>query len=136
MSYQDGKVFSGPGPEAEYRRYVGEGRFMIQHCKNCGGHIYFPRALCTHCASPDLEAKEASGRGTVYSTTVVRRKPERGGDYNVVLVDLEEGPRMMSRVDGIAPDKVRIGMQVTARVVAQDDGNLVVFVPAGSGAAA
>ncbi len=109
---------------------------MIQHCKNCSGYIYPPRALCPHCGSPDLEASEASGRGTVYSTTVVRRKPERGGDYNVVLVDLEEGPRMMSRVDGIAPDKVQIGMEVTARVIARDDGNLVVFVPAGSGAAA
>ncbi len=108
---------------------------MIQHCKNCSGYIYPPRALCPHCGSLDLEAGEASGRGTVYSTTVVRRKPERGGDYNVVLVDLEEGPRMMSRVDGIAPDKVQIGMEVTARVIARDDGNVVVFVPAGSGEA-
>ena len=83
MSHQDGKVFSGPGPEAEYWRYVSEGRFMIQHCKNCSGYIYPPRALCPHCGSPDLEASEASGRGTVYSTTVVRRKPDRGGDYVV-----------------------------------------------------
>ncbi len=109
---------------------------MIQHCKSCGAYVYYPRALCPHCGSPDLEARQASGRGTVYSTTVVRRKPERGGDYNVVLVDLEEGPRMMSRVEGIAPDKVHIGMQVSARIVAQDDANLVVFVAAGSGAAA
>ena len=109
---------------------------MIQHCKNCSGYIFPPRALCPHCGSPDLEASEASGRGTVYSTTVVRRKPKHGGDYNVVLVDLEEGPRMMSRVDGIAPDKVHIGMQVSARVIAQDDANLVVFVAAGSAAAA
>ncbi len=109
---------------------------MIQHCKNCSGYIYFPRALCPHCASPDLEAQEASGRGTVYSTTVVRRKPERGGDYNVALVDLAEGPRMMSRVEGIAPDEVRIGMEVTARILARDDGNLVVFVPAGGEEAA
>ena len=109
---------------------------MIQQCRNCSGFIYFPRALCTHCGSPDLEMKEASGRGTVYSTTVVRRKPERGGDYNVVLIDLEEGPRMMSRVEGIAPDDVRIGMEVTARIVAQDDRNIVVFLPVGSGGAA
>ena len=108
---------------------------MIQHCKDCGGYIYFPRVLCPHCGSPDLEAHEASGRGTVYSTTVVRRKPGRGGDLNVVLVDLEEGPRMMIRVENIAPEKVRIGMAVTARIVAQDDGNIVVFVPAGGGEA-
>ena len=145
MSHQDGKGFTGPGPEAEFWRYVAEGRFMIQHCKDCGGYIYFPRVLCPHCGSPDLEAREASGRGTVYSTTVVRRKPGRGGDLNVVLVDLEEGPRMMSRVENIAPDKVQIGMAVTARVVARDDGtiedgnigdgNIVVFVPAGGGEA-
>ncbi len=44
----------------------------------------------------------ASGKGRVHTTTVVRRKPERGGDYNVCMVELEEGVRMMSRVDGIA----------------------------------
>jgi DUF35 OB-fold domain, acyl-CoA-associated len=60
---------------------------------------------------------EPSGQGTVYSTTVVRRKPEAGGDYNVALIDLAEGVRLMSRVDDVAPDQVRIGMPVRAQVI-------------------
>ncbi len=54
--------------------------------------------------------------GTVYATTCTRRPADKGGDYNVALIDLAEGPRMMSRVEGIAPDKVQIGMKVKARV--------------------
>jgi hypothetical protein len=46
----------------------------------------------------------------------VRRKPADGGDYNVCLVDLAEGPRMLSRVAGVAPEEVRIGMAVKARI--------------------
>jgi uncharacterized OB-fold protein len=65
----------------------------------------------------------------VYATTVVRRKPEQGGNYNVAVVQLEEGPRMMSRVEGIAPEQVRIDLRVVARLVEGDGGPLVVFVP-------
>ena len=64
----------------------------------------------------------------------MRRKAEAGGDYNVALVDLAEGPRLMSRVDGVPPEQVRIGMAVQARVI--DDpaqGKLLVFVAAARG---
>jgi uncharacterized OB-fold protein len=57
----------------------------------------------------------------------VRRKPEAGGDYNVALIDLDEGVRMMSRVDGIPPEEVRIGMQVRAKVLDNKGVGLVVF---------
>lgn len=86
--------------------------------------------ICPHCGSDQLEWFTPSGDGVVYSTTVVRRKPEQGGDYNVALIDLAEGPRMMSRVDGMAPEDVSIGMPVSARVVDAEEGKLVVFVAA------
>ena len=57
----------------------------------------------------------------------VRRKAEAGGDYNVALVDLAEGPRMMSRVEGMAPADVKIGMAVKAEVIAHNGKGLVVF---------
>jgi uncharacterized OB-fold protein len=84
----------------------------------------------------DLEWVEASGRGTVYATTVVPRKPERGGDCSLVLVDLEEGPRMLARVAGMDPWKVEIGLDVVGRVErlaedAEDAQPVVVFYPAG-----
>src|SRR3546814_8768823 len=77
------------------------------------------------CSSDLLDWVAPSGRGTVHSTTVIRRRPQDGGDYNVALIDLAEGVRMMSRVEGVAPDQVRIDMAVSARL-AEDDGDVVV----------
>ena len=71
---------------------------------------------------------QPSGLGTVYSVTVVRKRTLEES-YNVVLVDLDEGPRMMSRVDGLRLDQVKIGMKVCAQVVRENDQPLVVFVP-------
>ena len=116
-------------PEQEYFEHVAAGRFMIQKSRSTGGHVFYPRIAEPGTGAADLEWVAASGRGTVYSTTTIRQKPPVP-DYNVALIDLEEGPRMMSRVDGIAPEAVRIGMAVTARVVREGDESLVVFVPA------
>jgi uncharacterized OB-fold protein len=114
------------GPEKHYLDALKEGRFEIQRCAACTRHVFYPRVLCPHCGSERLEWVAPSGRGVVYSTTVVRRRPADGGDYNVCLVDLAEGVRMMSRVAAIAPADVKIGMAVTARIA---DG-LVEFAPA------
>ncbi len=133
MSASGYPVFDGPGPDAQFAQALAQGRFQIQHCSACGQHVFYPRALCTHCGSAQLEWVAPSGAGSVYSSTTVRRKPQAGGDYNVALVDLAEGPRLMSRIDGMAPDQVRIGMRVQARVI--DDpakGKLLVFIPEGA----
>ena len=114
------------GPEKQYLDKLAAGHFEIQRCGGCAKYVFYPRVLCPHCGSDQLAWFTPSGRGTVYSTTIVRRKPADGGDYNVCLVDLAEGPRMLSRVAGIAPDQVRIGMAVQARIA---DG-LVEFTPA------
>lgn len=114
-------------PQETFLRHLGEGSFKLQQCAPCGQPFYFPRTICPTCASTDLSWVEMSGRGTVYSTTIVRRKAEKGGDYNVCLVDLEEGPRMMSRVENIAPEAVRIGMPVRARIATGESGPMVVF---------
>ncbi|HEX7750130.1 MAG TPA: Zn-ribbon domain-containing OB-fold protein [Bordetella sp.] len=119
------------GAELHYRQALAQGRFLIQRCNACARAVFYPRMICPHCGGDVLVWEEPSGRGTVYSTTVVRRKADAGGDYNVALIDLEEGVRMMSRVDGLAPEAVHIGMAVQARVQSSESGNLVVFVPAG-----
>ena len=122
------------GSEAFYRSALNDGRFLIQRCGNCGRHVFYPREFCPHCGSASLAWVEPKGTGVVYSTTVVHRKPEAGGDYGVSLIDLDEGVRMMSRVEGIAPADVKIGMRVKARVIKRDDvakggslANLIVF---------
>jgi uncharacterized OB-fold protein len=114
------------GPEKRYLDALAAGRFEIQKCAACSRHVFYPRVLCPHCGSAELAWVAPSGRGTVYSTTVVRRKSADGGDYNVCLVDLAEGVRMMSRVAGVTPQDVKIGMSVKARIA---DG-LVEFTPA------
>lgn len=119
--------FDGPGPDEVWKTALSEGRFQVQHCRRCLAYRFPPALVCAACGSPNLEWKPASGRGAVYSTTTVR---DRAGDYNVSLIALDEGPRMMSRVEGIAPEEVRIGLRVVARIVPEEDP-FVVFDPAG-----
>ncbi len=118
-------------PDADFQRFLAEGRFMIQRSRASGQYVFYPRAIAPGTGARDLEWVEASGLGTVYSTTVVRKKPPEPS-YNVALIDLAEGPRMMSRVEGIAPDAVRIGMAVRAKIVTQDGEPVIVFEPAGA----
>ncbi len=115
------------GPQARYFSRLSQGIFEIQRCQACLRHQFYPRVLCQHCGSTALEWTSPSGKGKVYSFSVVRRKPELGGDYNVVLIELEEGVRLMSRVEGVVHDELRIGMAVSARVIDQDGQGLVVF---------
>ena len=122
---------AGPGPEQTYFDHLAKGEFHIQHCTNCGKAVFYPRAVCPHCGANTLEFRQASGDGVVYATSVVRQRPEKGGVYNVALIDLAEGARMMSRVEGLAPEDVTIGMAVRAEVDRSGDTPLVIFRPAG-----
>ena len=114
------------GPEAEYRAFLGEGRFMIQRSRSTGRHVFYPRIAIPCTGEQDLEWVEASGRATVYAITVNRA---RDATYNLALVDLDEGPRMMTRIDGV--ETVPIGARVQARIIDEAGNPLVVFVPEG-----
>jgi uncharacterized OB-fold protein len=115
------------GVQAEHQAALDAGRFLIQRCGACEKHVYFPRDLCPHCGSGELAWVEPSGEGTVYAVTTVRRKPDAGGDYNVSLIDLKEGVRLMSRVEGLPSTAVKIGQRVRARVAVAEGKGLVVF---------
>lgn len=121
---------AGASPERAFFDALADGRFLLQHCPACERGVFYPRVQCPRCGCGDLEWREASGRGSVYATSVVRRRPEQGPPYNVALIDLAEGPRMMSRVEGVAPEAVRIGMAVAASVDRSGDAPRVVFRPA------
>lgn len=116
------------GADLYFREQLDQGNFRIQRCTSCQHSVFYPRMLCPHCGSDQLEWFSPSGLGTVYSSTVVRRRPEDGGNYNVALVDLKEGSRLMSRIEGIPPESVAIGMPVKARIISADEGKLLVFV--------
>jgi uncharacterized protein len=115
------------GVLARHEAELNQGRFFIQSCLGCKATIYFPREVCPQCTSDELEFVSPSGLGTVYSVTTVRRKPEAGGDYNVSLVDLDEGVRLMSKVDNLSPNDVKIGLRVKARVQLTDGKGVVLF---------
>lgn len=123
----DDSAVSSPGPLLRYQLALAKGDFNIQQCKDCGQHVFYPRAMCNHCGSNDLKWIEASGRGQLYSYTIIHQRAEKGGDYNVALIDLEEGPRMMSRIVGVEPDEVSIGMEVRAHVGLIDEKPAVLF---------
>lgn len=115
------------GVERQYVDHLEQGRFLIQHCSACRRHVFHPREICPHCGAEGLDWVAPAGRATVYSFTTVARKPEAGGDYNVSLVDLEEGVRLMSSVVGTPPDRVRIGMAVQAVIGERDGAPAVLF---------
>lgn len=119
-----------PRPEQEYFAHLAQGRFMLQRSRASGRCFFYPRVAAPVSGDRDLEWVPASGRGTVHATTIVRPKPPQQ-PYNVVLVDLEEGVRVMSRVEGIAPEAVKIGMPVQARIGTQDDKPILLFDPVG-----
>lgn len=121
------------GPDAEFRRRAEAGEFALQRCAECESWIFQPRMLCPHCGSGRLDWRAASGRGHIHSVAVLKRRPEKGGDRALVLIDLAEGPRMMSRLPDTPPEKIAIGMPVRARILAQDTGPVVVFDPDAGG---
>jgi uncharacterized protein len=116
-------------PEQDFLAFLAAGRFMLQRSRETGRYIFYPRVAEPGTGCTELEWVEASGKGTVYSTTVIRQKPPTPS-YNLALIDLAEGPRMMSRVDGVAPEGVRIGMPVSARIIHENDTPMIVFEPA------
>jgi uncharacterized OB-fold protein len=79
-----------------------EGRLLLPRCKACGRHFFRPEVACTHCFATDWQWVEASGRGTLYSHSVVHRAPAPGFAVPFVLavVELEEGPMMFSNLVG------------------------------------
>lgn len=94
-----------------------EGRLVLQSCADCGEAQCYPRPWCAHCGSAELEWIEASGRGTLHSRSVVRRtvgNPEFEADlpYVTGYVDLEEGPRIYTRVTDCDVDEVAVGTAV------------------------
>lgn len=117
------------GVQAQHQQALDEGRFLIQHCSACTRHVYYPRELCPHCGALALAWVAPAGGGSVHSVTVVARAAEAGGDHAVVLVDLDEGVRLMGRVDGLAPAAVQVGQRVLARVERSDGRGRIVFDP-------
>lgn len=113
---------------APFQDAASQGRFTLPKCGACGRLHWYPRALCPFCFSDSVGWQDASGRGTVYSYTIMRRARPA---YAIAYVKLEEGPVMMTNIVGCDLDAVRIGMKVSAVFQAAENGPLVpMFKPA------
>jgi len=120
VTSEPAKLQPVPTPESEaFWQACSEGRLLIQRCNACGHLQFYPRLLCTACASAEVAWHEASGSGRVKSFTIIRRAVSEAyaGDvpYVVALIELAEGPTMMSNVVGCEAEDVYIGMSVSVR---------------------
>jgi hypothetical protein len=97
---------------------LNNGEVRVQRCTACGEYVFYPRPHCTICLSDNLEWVAVSGGGTVYAFTIVRRamNPAFAEDvpYVYAIVNLDEGPRLMTNIVGCAPEDVRVDMPVKA----------------------
>ncbi|MFM1654140.1 Zn-ribbon domain-containing OB-fold protein [Brevibacillus sp. B_LB10_24] len=97
------------------------GELLIQRCGDCNQSIFYPRALCPHCFSERVSWEKASGRGRIYSYTVVHRAfGPYETPYVVAIVELEEGVRMMTRILGDR-EKIAIDNRVEVTFEQVDD---------------
>lgn len=102
------------GPDAMYLRYLGEGTAHLQRCEECAKFFFPPRVLCPHCASTSYQWFPISGRGTIYSSTFVSPAKEDGLGHSVVIVQIEEGPRLLGASADVSAADGKIGKEVRA----------------------
>ena len=128
-----------PVPNAETAPFwdaAAAGQLVVQRCGRCSHAQLYPRLYCVRCHAQDLAWDDATGAATVHSFTIVRRAPSAAFNddvpYVVALVDLDEGPRLMTNIIGCGPEDVRIGMPVEVSFDhVGDDIALPKFVPKG-----
>jgi uncharacterized protein len=116
-------------PLATYIEHLKRGELGYQFSPSSSQVVFYPRVIAPITGAADLEWRVSKGLGTVHATTVVH--PQQGAPYNVCLVDMDEGFRLMSRVEDIAPTAVKIGLRVKFRVhiPAGDEDPYPVFTP-------
>jgi len=127
-----------PTPEtAEFWAGARRGELRIQRCRACQKAYFYPRPLCPHCSSTDVEWFTATGRGRLYSYVINHRAPPNFRDiapYVIAVVELEEGPRMMTNIVGVEPVPENLPIDLPVEVTWErlnDDISLPMFRPAG-----
>lgn len=122
-------------PYHRYVEHLRHGELAYQFSAAANVPVFYPRAVSPHDVTEVLEWRVSKGLGTVYSSTCVH---ERDGNlYSVALIDCDEGFRLMSRVEGLPAEKVRIGMRVRLEIrggVIEGEDPFPVFVPLESAA--
>ena len=130
MSAKKERKIASPEPTVGTEPYwegARAGKLLLEHCTACKRVHHYPRALCPHCFSDKLEWREASGKGKIYTYSVMRRAPE---PYVIAYVTLEEGVSVMTNIVDCDFDKVRIDLPVKVVFKASENGQPVpMFTP-------
>ncbi len=119
VRYNKKNMIPGPvvDPDSEaFWNAISDGKLVFQKCGDCGKLRHPPRPVCPKCRSLNIEWEPSSGKGTVYSKIIYRKSPHPGlkAPYTVVLVELDEGVKLVSNMMGIKNEDIKIGMQVEA----------------------
>lgn len=120
-------VLAATGAEKTYFDFLGSGVWKMQRCQACGKWVFYPREYCPHCQSPRLQWLSPSGLGTVYSMSKVASKD--GNGPLIVLVDLDEGVRIMGGADDVSDEGWAIGARVSARLDTSGAESRILFAP-------
>ena len=104
-----------------------ENRFLVPFCTACGKAHWYPRAICPFCSGDKVEWRESSGKGTIYTFSVMRRVKE---PYVIAHVTLAEGPTMLTNIVDCDFDTVHIGQPVTVVFQETDGAPAPMFRPA------
>lgn len=110
-------------------------KFTYQKCDDCGAVIFYPKSHCTGCTGTNLSWQTSSGKGTVYSYSVVRQSYHpffrNKTPYAVAWIDMEEGPRILSNVVGVEDPltQVKIGQKVEVEWEEHEEVNIPLFKP-------
>jgi uncharacterized OB-fold protein len=105
-------------PLGVYQDHLGKGELAYQETED-GKAVFYPRLTAPGTGSTKLDWKVSKGLGTVHATTTLF--PRKGDPYDVSLIDMDEGFRLMSRVENLDPMEVKIGMRVKVRVIPGSD---------------
>ena len=129
-----GKILPVPTAVTDpYWQGCRSGELRLQQCGHCEQYQFYPRTLCSHCGHRELSWRAASGHGRIATYTVVHQPLSDAytAPLVVALVDLAEGPRMMSSIEGLDPDAVAVGQPVTVAFAQwSEDIAMPVFRPA------
>ena len=109
---------TAPFWEAAKRREL-----RIQHCNDCRQYYFYPRPLCRHCLSRNVEWRAVSGRGRLHTFTVNYRTGRASpfpGPFVIAIVELEEGPRLMTNLVDVEPDPATLRIDMPVEVVFED----------------
>lgn len=135
MSYDhNGKYVPRPTPETqEFWDGARRGELRIQRCNDCDKAYFYPRTVCPECGGGNVEWFTASGRATLHSYGIAMRSLYGyEAPYSIAIVELEEGPRMLSNIVGIdqTPENLVLDMPLAVQFEDRGDHSVPVFAPA------